>query len=358
MKLLKKASLAAAIAAAPFAAQALQPLDDATLSNATGQSGVTIEIDIDSSGISIGEIEYTDQGSVVLQNIQVRNVDGLTQTIDVDTYGNLLIGMSSVDDMQVSIGGLQGAEFTSALALKSTAGEMTEVINNIDMQLDIGESKTAIMNLAASGNTVDFSSVGGFGNNSSVGISDLPASAQSGAVAILSKASIKIDNMNIGAFGYTRAQAEANQVVIEDGISNNNARSVDVANEIFDSYNQEMGLNPGDAGYMSSVAAGATLTQDQKDVLVSVVANGAAVHVQGLQFYKDNNGTKEAATIEQTIWAKGGSAALGGGVYIQVGKIEGTLDIAGIHMGGESIGGLKVSDINLSGMTQRIYGHN
>ncbi len=318
MKLLKKASLAAAIAAAPFAAQALQPLDDATLSNATGQAGVTIEIDIDTTGISVGEIEYTDEGSVLLQNITVRDVTNLTQKIDVDTNGNLVIGMSGVSGMKLGIGdtAADNGNF-SALALRSTSGATSEVVNNIDMTLNLGDSETVIFNLEQAGNSFTFA------NGDVVSTADLPASAQVGSVAILSRSAIQITDMNVGAFGYTRAQADTradSAAYGGDGDGNLDAAEQAVADNL---------------------------------------ANGSAVQIEGLEFYSlDSNGNKQAATIDQTIWAKGGSVAQGGGVYIQMGQIAGTLDIDAIKMGGESIGGVKVSDINLAGMTQRIYGHN
>lgn len=82
MKFLKKASLAAAIAAASISAQAgMVALDDETMAATTGQAGVTIEINIGGSGVTVGEIEYTDTGSgttgggsVLLQNINVNNM--------------------------------------------------------------------------------------------------------------------------------------------------------------------------------------------------------------------------------------------------------------------------------------------
>src|SRR5690606_41861644 len=99
----------------------------------------------------------------------------------------------------------------------------------------------------------------------------------------------------------------------------------------------------------------------------------AAVEIEGLEFYAmvdhDNDvntaKVKGAATIEQTIWAKGGAAVdvngdsipNGGGVYIQIGQIAGNLEVGAIKMGGASIGYVAVRDINLSGMTQRIYGN-
>ncbi|TVV43902.1 DUF6160 family protein [Thalassolituus sp. C2-1] len=307
MKFLKKASLAAAIAAASISAQAeMVALDDATMSATTGQAGVTIEIDIDATGISIGEVEYKDEGSVLLQNITVKNVNNLTQEIDVDASGNLVIGMSGVTGMEVAIGDT-AADATgskSAVALRSTAGETTELVNNLDMTLNLGNSTTTIANLQAAGNAAALGITG---------------DAATGSVAILANTSIEITDMNVGAFGYTAAQAATRAAAAR--------ANGDIADD-----------DAVEAGYASQLA------------------NGSAVQVTGLKFY-GTGGVGTAATIEQTIWAKGGSAAQGGGVYIQMGQIAGTLDIAGISMGGASIGSVKVSDINLNGMTQRIYGH-
>src|SRR5690554_7573863 len=65
MKLFQKSALAVAIAAVPFlSVNAMEALDDATLSEMTGQAGVTIETTVDgTNGITIGSIEYTDTGS-------------------------------------------------------------------------------------------------------------------------------------------------------------------------------------------------------------------------------------------------------------------------------------------------------
>ena len=85
-------------------------------------------------------------------------------------------------------------------------------------------------------------------------------------------------------------------------------------------------------------------------------ANSSAVQISDVKFY-GTGGEGTAATVDQVIWAKGGNVAQGGGVYIQMGEIAGTLEVGGISIGGSSIGSVKVSDINLAGMTQRIYGH-
>jgi len=332
MKFLKKASLAAAIAAASISAQAgMVALDDETMAATTGQAGVTIEINIGSAGITVGEIEYIDKGSVLMQNLKISNVKNLTQTIDVDDNGNLLLGVTGVDGVEVALGDVGTGEF-SAVALKSTAGEVTELVNNLSMKFNLGQTDTKIINLQAAGNATAIAALpdgtqvdpqynlhGGY-------------NARTGSVAITSNTAIEITDMNVGAFGYTKAQADTRAAAALAG-------------------NQLVDLN-GDN----------TVDTADRDQYAAQLASGSAVQINNLKFY-GTGGAGTKATIEQTIWAKGGSAGQngtadqGGGVYIQLGQIAGTLEVGGIAMGGSSIGSLKVSDINLAGMTQRIYGH-
>lgn len=262
MKLLKKTSLAAAIMAAPFMAQAgMVALDDASMSDVTGQAGITMEINIGAAGISVGEIEYIDEGSVALKDLTVTNVTNLTQTIDVDAAGNLLIGMSGVTGMQIGLG---------EVALRSTTGDEAQLVSDLSITMDLGASTTTIANLAAAGNATALGITGDALNGS-------------GDVAILSNTAIEITDMSVNALG-------------------------------------------------------------------------DAIGISGMKFYgTGGEGTK--ATIDQTIWAQAGDSSTGGGVYIQMGQIAGTLEIGAIELGGSSIGQVKVSDINLAGMTTRIYGH-
>lgn len=343
MKTFQKITLAAAISAAPFMAQAeLTPMDDALMGDTTGQAGVTVEINIDGGGISVGEIEYTDEGSVLIQNVRVSNVNNLTQTIDVNAAGDLEIGMSDVNDIAIAIGG-DGA--TSAVALKSTAGDVTELVNNLDVQLDVGAHTTYIRNLAGrSGADMD--------------ALNIPTAAQDGSVAIQSTVAVRIDDMNVGAFGYTLAQAQSKTTDINTGVAGSDAATTAKANELITAYNAVSG-----APAVAAAVAGTALDADQQGAVTGAIANGAAVNITGIQFYQDTSAqpggsAKDYATISQNIWAKGGSSALGGGVYIQIGEINGTLEVGAIEIGGASIGSVKVSDINLAGLTQRIYGHN
>jgi len=104
MKGLKKLTLASAIVAAPFASQAMEALDDATMGDVTGQAGVTI---VTEANLTIGNITYTDDGaSLSVNGIGVQGQDGnavgITQTIDV-TAGGLQIGVSDITDLKATV---------------------------------------------------------------------------------------------------------------------------------------------------------------------------------------------------------------------------------------------------------------
>jgi hypothetical protein len=332
MKLLKKASLAAAIAAAPFAAQALQPLDDATLSNATGQAGVNIDISIPTSGISIDQVLYTDTddgaadttpkgGSVAINNIGVTGVYGNTadnvaagrvgnaaeliinQTIDVDADGDLVIGMNTDAnvDLLVSVGDVQLQDSTQT-TLNS------ELVNGLDMQVSIGAaSTTRINNVDIANETLaDFGIVGSKAGNTA-------------GIVIESDMAVAVRDLDVGVFGYTADQAnllrtsrEANNISVGDLDGNGTADEA--------------------ADY---------------DAYETAVATRSAVQINNLTF---DDGAGGLVNVSQKIWADGD------GVNIQMGNISGTLTIGSIGIGGGNIGSVAVSGINLAGMTQTISG--
>jgi len=395
-------------------AAAMQELSDQQMSGIAGQAGVTIEIDIDSSGVSVGEVEYRDEGSVVLQNIQISDVNNLAQTIDVDPNGNLIIAHGEVSGIQLLVG--DSAVDTdgkySAVALRSSAGETAELVNDIAMTVDLGAGSTTVVNMAeAAGNAAL--------------IADLPVAARSGSVAIRSSSSLEITGFDMGLFGYTAQQAAdrvginlsgqnlgqfsaaaqsdltqaqdqlataqtnlgsaqtllgstqttLQNAVVADGFSVSFAADGSVQ-EIRDSGNAVIDIASSaysadavavDSAAADAILAGSVVTGAQQGVvdagavvdaadLAGNLANGAAVKVRGLKLY-GSAGVGSKAVIEQTIWAKGGDAASGGGVYINIGRFDGVLDVAAVEVGGASLGGIKVRDIDLSGMTQRIYGH-
>jgi hypothetical protein len=344
MKTFQKIILASAISAAPFASQAMEALDDSVLAATTGQAGVTIEINIDAAGISVGEIEYKDEGSVLLQNTRITNVNNLVQTIDVDARGDVQIGMSGVTGLTVDIGD-NGDGLDSAVALKSTGGNVTELVNNVHLVANLGASTVSVMNLE---------------DRSAAELLLLPGNAGSGSVAIQMSQSIEITDLDVGVFGYTDAQA---------GVRATAALPTAVAGYAL-AYSglTDQGGDPGIADEQLAFATAngdadnsGTINGAGEEAVVEgglklQYATGSAVQLNNVKFY-GTGGAGTAATINQTVWAKGGTAAQGGGVYINVQSIEGTLDIGGIVLGGASIGSIKVSDLNLAGLTSRIYGH-
>ena len=182
------------------------------MGNTTGQAGVTIEIDMGNAGVTIGEVEYVDgdletantYGSVLLQQINISEAD-ITQTIDVDADGSLVLGISEINNMTISLGNIAGANSDkSALALKSAAGEITEVVNDISLTMNMGATTTTLVNLQEAGNAAKYGITQSFDN----GV-DPVSNAANGSLAIKADLAFEITDLDVGAFGYTQEQADA-----------------------------------------------------------------------------------------------------------------------------------------------------
>jgi len=164
MKFLKKATLAAAVAVAPFAAQAeLKALDDAMMSATTGQAGVTIDMQLaagtgNSAAIRVGEVVYEDQGQVSINNVQVGTATGVTirQTVDVNTDGSLVIvaggavtsgGAADNGIANNGIGDIAGLNVKlGAVNLQDSTGAQvgSSLVASANLNVDLGESVTTI----------------------------------------------------------------------------------------------------------------------------------------------------------------------------------------------------------------------
>ncbi|MCA6061093.1 hypothetical protein HUF18_15040 [Thalassolituus sp. ST750PaO-4] len=336
MKFLKKASLAAAIAAASISAQAeMVALDDATMSATTGQAGVTIDISVPTTGITIGQIVYTDTdegaldttpkgGSVVMNTLGIKGVYGdtaanqaagvvgqdaelaLSQTIDVDSDGDLVIGMST--DSNVDL----GITLADIQLQDSTASTLnSELVSGLSMQLSIGSNSTTRIN------NVDIATetLGSFGIVGS-------KMANTASIVIESDMQVAIRDLDVGIFGYTDQQALAVRTAKEAGsVAVGDLDGNGTANESAD-----------------------------YDVYQARVAGSSAVTITDLSF-NDGTAAKGLVNVSQKIWADAD------GVNIQMGAINGTLTVGAIGVGGGNVGSLTVSNINLAGLTQTIRGH-
>jgi len=196
MKFLQKATLAAAIAAAPFAAQSLEALDDATLAATTGQAGVTIEVNLQAgtgyddgdnltsdAAIQVGQIKYTDEGSVLINEIAVGTAAGATikQDIDVLANGQLQVKVGAVSGLKVEVKDV----FLSA---NGTAATGESLASSIDLNLDLGESTTQI------GANSTFSGADAVANDALSGV-------DGNTLVINSTASVKLNSSSMSALG-------------------------------------------------------------------------------------------------------------------------------------------------------------
>jgi hypothetical protein len=310
MKTFQKIALVSAITTASFAAQAeLKAMDDALMGDTTGQAGVTIEIELGAGGIDIGSVVYTDEGTVTLENINIGLTGTITQEIDVNAAGDLEITSTAPGSVAITAG---GGDF-SALKLGGTNGD-SEVINDLNLAVTLGASTTTIMSLGT-----DASGLGALGNAGVLDTTGNTYSTDVSSMAIKMSTTLEVTDLDLGVFGYTRAQA--------------NGIALSVA-----------GGGNGDA------------TMDAGEQVVADQLNGSsAIQISDVTISGAGGG---AMTMDQVIWAKGGTVAQGGGVYIQMGAINADINVGGIAIGGNSIGSVAVNGLSMAGMTQRIYGHN
>ena len=137
MKGLKKLTLGVAVAATPWLAHGITPMEDQALSEVTGQAGVTIELD---THVKIDQIDYSQgpsTGSILVNGLEIGgfgNVSNLTENldfkidIDLQENGDALLRFGPIEYSAVDL----GVSFDS-LGLSGNAGSAT-LISNFDMR--------------------------------------------------------------------------------------------------------------------------------------------------------------------------------------------------------------------------------
>ena len=110
MKGLKKLALVTAVAAAPFAQAEMTAMDDALLSEMTGQAGITIDVDLD---MTIDAIKYVDQDG----NRKLELAAGGAGTGDYNADGTENLGAGDYE-----FTGSQGAITMKGLTIDNDGG--------------------------------------------------------------------------------------------------------------------------------------------------------------------------------------------------------------------------------------------
>lgn len=185
MKFLKKASLAASIAAVSFAANAeLVAMDEMSMAAATGQAGIDIDITLSgTNAISIQDILYTDTdtgGGISIDNLTLGKADGtdlvLTNAIDVTADGDITIATGDVSGLLIHVDGVYTVD--------STGADAANLVGNTDIVLDMTGGTTVITQDAVAGTTVISNTVANGGTPGTVTIVSADIELLNGAVTL------------------------------------------------------------------------------------------------------------------------------------------------------------------------------
>lgn len=256
MKGLKKIALVTAIAGASFGAHAeMQALNDTAMGSVTGQAGVTIELD---ANVSIGEIQYKDQGSLFMTDIAIggaglnghqyadgsfagTSLDNLKIDIDIAGDGNDLgqaYGLAKITDpdvVNVTGGAAQAGPIDPLTGIPLGGnGEVAPTIEDgdlvialdaidqndgVDLALNIGS-----VSLGTSAKVAGDSMAGGAGTGT-VLLSDLRMIGQIGPIDIVIDGTTS--NMNVNAYFQAGGQVTMPFMATSLGFKIHNGRGTD-----------------------------------------------------------------------------------------------------------------------------------
>ncbi|MAL99099.1 DUF6160 family protein [Hydrocarboniclastica marina] len=322
MKGLKKIALISAISAAPFAAQAqMQALDDLSMSELTGQAGVTI--DVNQALISVGEIAYEDKGFLVIDGLRLFGGIGgpyLDQIrIHVDVAGedpradipsgtageylyneSVLTGLANIDEIRDNILEVESDANVSdgdlVISMRTTG------LFPVDFTLEIDSISLAKQtNDDGSANRTNVGSLRADNPNSTVLVSDLKIVGNLGPIDIVVQE--ESDSMNINAYFNAKGDVTLPFMGTSLGFSLHNTRG------------QVIGFGPG--------GEAVSFAHAQADIGVA----------------EDYLGADQDA------------------LRVTVQDFSGDLDLTDITMGnGESIGAIYMTDIAITA-DMVVYGH-
>ncbi len=218
MKGLNKIALATAVAAAPFATQAMEPMNDSQMGDVTGQAGVTIELE---TAMTIDQIAYSQDtnGSFLMDDIRVGGfTEGSTLDLSVDIdlldSGDAVIEVGTLDGAPVQLGmdvgsmGLDGddgaATLISDMSMDMFLSQLNITANVEDLEGEAGGSGSLDINAAFAIDNLDIDfdvaavSLEGF----RMGGADSMDTLQEGTteeMGALSESNPAVANMSIGA---------------------------------------------------------------------------------------------------------------------------------------------------------------
>ncbi len=369
MKAFKKLALVTAIAAAPFAQAELTSIDDAALSNMTGQAGISLEVD---AQISIGAVVYTDTdglgngaGSIALNNIVlggsngtggiVGNLDEIKIDIDVDADAGLVIHLGSVNaagivdgtdplDFGLSVGSVainNQATLASNIFIGGNLGPIDIVIAN-----DSTIALTAFFQVTEGSMTVDVLGMG---------ISNLTINDNSNAFLLNSfspydqTAELNDATTGVPAGNFGVAQNGAAVTPATQALDADSSGTVETSEWL------ASGADADSDGVVTFAEADAAFAGGSGAIIqagVFATATAKAPGLTNMAFVAMDIATSDTSYISSGGVQTDITNALE--ITIQAMNMDIGMDVA---LGGEGIGHVAINDLNLSGTTVKIYGH-
>ncbi|MAZ05570.1 MAG: hypothetical protein CME81_04105 [Halomonas sp.] len=322
MKGLKKIALATAVAAAPFAAQAeLTALNDTMMGNVTGQAGVTIELE---TQVSIGQFRYTDTdsgaageiggGSFTVNDIELGGaglVTGANPIFDTNGDGTPDLAASQLlDDLAINID--LASDGDAVISVKTISGLPIDwgfTASSMNLEGTAGESTTLISGMSAWG---------------MVGKLDIRVDTEDAATTLggTGDGSLNIDT------AFTVNNMEFDVPFLAVGVR---GLSVTGAGANFD-YNGDGVVDLSDVDLDGSGVAGDTKEEKLNMGFANV----------NMDVYKGNG-----------LGASGKTDVL----RIDVNDVIMDVNVAGVLVGGTSIGSFTMDNLHVQNTRMAIYGH-
>ncbi|MGC8120154.1 DUF6160 family protein [Marinobacter sp. VGCF2001] len=322
--------LSMGMVATPAAMAEFQPLDDSTLSDVTGQAGVTIELE---TKLNIDHLIWTDEGSLGINGLRLSGqndtlLDNMKLTVDVAGNGEVLEHGFSEIARRANAGLLDtsNADVADALSTYSVAGGFGKQFDSGDLVIHLGATDYGDpTNLNDYLQAVDFE----------LAIDSITTTGSEGSASLFSNILLQ------GYIGPTdlviRNNAGSTRTLANGNIVSESELQLDTHFEI----------------------SNGSLNWDAADVIL--LFNFAAVSIDGLQIHNrrgaDTLGHFGMAHAKANL-SRGTSAASGKeGLSVHDVEFRADIDMPVFRMGGASIGSVQFTDFAITNTTMMIYGH-
>lgn len=307
-----------------------RPLDDGAMSQVTGQTGVTIEME---TKLDIGRLYWQDEGSLNVDGIRLSGhndtvLDNLKLTLDIAGEGEVLEHGFSEIARRADAGLLDTSnpDVADALARYSVAGGFGKQFNSGDLvihlgAIDYGDPTSLDDYLQA----VDFE----------LAIDSVEATGSGGTASLFS---------NIMLQGYIGPT----DLVIRNG--GDSMRTLANGNEVSGS---ELQIDT-----HFEITDG-SLNWDAADVIL--LFNFAAVGIEGLQIHNRRGADTlgHFGMAHATAKLSRGTSSVSGkeGLSIHDVEFRADIDMPVFKVGGTSIGEVRFTDFAITNTTMMVYGH-